>query len=242
LKNDTLLIVKRSAREGFHVALVSRSQEKIESVANELSQSSPISRTLVIAADASNPSSAAVVAKALNSHDVRVLVHNVGVSNAIPTELADMPEVEIARIINVNALFNAQLTRALIPLLNDASASRKARSAILNISSVAVPLQSVYAGTKAFNDTFSRALSAELAPYNIDVLPCSPAYVKSSMSGFKRTSAMVLSPEVLVAAALDNIAYLYTLCAKEQSVNGSVFFEQIWLHLVGKVMIKGVRD
>ena len=131
------------AQSGFNVALVSRSKDKLTKVADEISKTSPSSQTLVIPCDAAIPKSPDVVVKALGDRDIRVLINNVGVSNAIPTELADMEEAEIARIIAVNATFNAQLSRLLIPTLKQEKASR--HSAIVNVSSVAgivsVPLQ-----------------------------------------------------------------------------------------------------
>ncbi len=96
-------------------------------------------------------------------------------------------------MIRINCLWTTQLTRAMVPVLNQSIASRAAdRACILNMSSAFAilpsPLFSVYAGTKAYDDAFAVALAAELKPYKIDVTSVLPGVVVSAMSKLSRSN------------------------------------------------------
>ncbi|CEO98839.1 unnamed protein product (mitochondrion) [Plasmodiophora brassicae] len=197
------------AKRGMHVVLVSRSRDKLDAVANDITGLYPKTRTLTIPCDASAPNAVQTVVAALPSDmDLTVLVNNVGVSEALPSELSTMDPAVIQRIIQVNVTFTTLLTAALIPRLQHADG--RTRAAIINMSSlsavVPVPLHSVYAGSKAYIDTWSRCLSGELRPYRFDVLSCTTAYVQTSMSGFRRTSLMVIAPGQAAEDALGKVS------------------------------------
>ena len=132
----------------------------------------------------------------LHELNVRVLVNNVGVNTEIPSELTDLTYQEIDHMIDVNIRFTSKLTRLMIPFLKNHA---NPKSAILNISSlgaaIPTPLLSIYAGTKAFNDAFSRSLTSELEPYNIDVMSVLPGYVVSKMSGINQSSIRAPLPD-----------------------------------------------
>lgn len=104
------------AKRGMHVVLVSRSRDKLDAVANDITGLYPKTRTLTIPCDASAPNAVQTVVAALPSDmDLTVLVNNVGVSEALPSELSTMDPAVIQRIIQVNVTFTTLLTAALIP-------------------------------------------------------------------------------------------------------------------------------
>jgi 17beta-estradiol 17-dehydrogenase / very-long-chain 3-oxoacyl-CoA reductase len=127
---------------------------------------------------------------------VSMLINNVGINTdgSYPAELTDHSVAEVESMIRVNCTFTALLTRAFIPILKQ---NVKPRAAIVNLGSMSSlfpsAMMSIYAGTKAFDDAFSYALTAELKQFKIDVTSVLPGYVTSSMSNIKRSSILVPS-------------------------------------------------
>jgi len=81
----------------------------------------------------------------------------------------------------------------------------RGRGAIVNISSVSSlfnpALLSMYAGAKAFIDSFSKALHAEYEPLGIDVQVQNPFFVSTKMTK-QRASLTVPSPDAFVRSAV----------------------------------------
>lgn len=176
------------ASRGFNVVLIARNKEGLETVSEELKTKFKV-ETKVVAVDCSGESAVKSIVDQVQNLDVSVLVNNVGVNTAFPTNLVETTDDEINSMLNVNVVFTTHFTKAMIPLLS------KRKSLIINLSSftgeIPVAMMSVYSATKAYIDSFSRALSAELHPAGIDVVSVLPHYVVSVMSGFKRANWMV---------------------------------------------------
>ena len=177
------------AEQGFNVALVSRTEAKLKEVAAEFATKFPKIATRVVAVDAAaadTTGAVATVTRAMQGLPVTVLVNNVGVNVEMPTELTDTSAADVEKIIRVNCLWTAQLTRAVIPLLQARDKAVAPRACIMNVSSafacMPAPLLAVYAGTKAFDDAFSVSLSAELASSKIDCMSVLPGLVSTPMS------------------------------------------------------------
>ncbi|MBA3585425.1 MAG: SDR family NAD(P)-dependent oxidoreductase [Gemmatimonadetes bacterium] len=100
-----------------------------------------------------------------------VLVNNAGVS--AHGRFADGDDATLRRIMEVNFLAAAELTRRAIPVLSSGT-----RPAIVNIGSIlghrGIPLNSEYCASKFALRGWSESLRAELAPLGIDVLLVSP--------------------------------------------------------------------
>ncbi len=99
--------------------------------------------------------------KIISGLNLTVLINNVGVGGQ-----ANSP-AEIDSLININDRFPAQITNFLLPTL-----IKNSPSLILAIGSGAelgMPWLSVYAGTKAFNMSWGKALSAEMKAEGHDV-------------------------------------------------------------------------
>lgn len=115
---------------------------------------------------------------------VTILINNVGsIPQAAPSMrlFAEFEHDGIDNTINLNARFMTHFTLLAIPLLK---AAAQPRSLILNTSSAGrtgMPWISVYGATKAYNASFSRALTREFRFFNypIDCLSIIPGDVKS---------------------------------------------------------------
>ena len=110
------------------------------------------------------------------------------------------------------------LTRQMLPSMLE----RSCRSGIINVSSLVMvapgtPFNSVYAGTKAFDHSFSKGLTYE-ASKNVDVMCLRPSLVESNMSKLKKGVAAI--------GALD--------CAKGtlDKLGWDVTTEGPWLHVL----------
>ncbi|WP_188133924.1 SDR family NAD(P)-dependent oxidoreductase [Chitinophaga sp. CF418] len=143
------------AAYGFNLILHGRNTEKLELVQHEINAMYPDCRITTICRDGGQEPISDI--SSIKGLPVTVLVNNVGVGPI--GSLATFPVSEIGRTVNLNILFPTYLTRSLLALENQLSL-------IINISSYAglfpPPFLAVYAGTKAYNNAFSKALSVEL--------------------------------------------------------------------------------
>ena len=185
-------LVHELASHGFHVVLHGRNQVKLEGVVSGLQQKFPSSSFKIVVADATNSHGmkAAILRIAKELDDLpgplTVLVNNIGAMNGIygsrtpMMAIQEQEPMDLDAVINVNARFTAHITRAVLPILaktqapgqlhhtsHTAHVEKPKPFLILNLSSVAAywptPLLSAYAGSKGFIETWSHALSQELA-------------------------------------------------------------------------------
>jgi short-subunit dehydrogenase len=195
----------RLAARGYDLILVARRADRLGALAQKISQSHHV-KVDVMAADLANEPDLVRVEKVLASEPaVRVLVNNAGLSRLGP--IAKSPVQDSLAQIALNITSLTRLTHAVLP----AFLSRN-DGVIINIASVlaihAMPVSSVYSGTKAFVLNFSRGLQNELAGTGVKVqvvLPASTATEIWDASGIPLSALdpdTVMSAEVLVDAAL----------------------------------------
>ena len=139
----------------------------------------------------------------LGDKDVGLLINNVGTTENTFGWFSDIgtsrdnnrPMTEEEHVnnlidtIKINCIFPSKLTAAIIPRLR----SRKNKSSgIINVSSILAhlpcPFNPIYGASKAYNRSFSRALTAEYGPLGVDVLCVSPGMVTSNMTGMKEST------------------------------------------------------
>lgn len=191
-------------KQRFHVLLVGRSREKLAATVAML-QANNVHQVNIefVIAEASDISSANVgkVAEFFKdkSGSLALLVNNVGC--ALPMmELQNQDAEELVRLIDVNCTYPTLLTRSLLPFLK-----LRKRSCIINLSSNSVylntPFLTAYAASKAYNRTFSRALSVELSGHPIDVVSVHPSYTATNMVKLK-SSLFVLDPQTVARGTL----------------------------------------
>ena len=173
------------------------------------------------------------------------LVNNAGTARmALSTEFSIS---EIKQTIDLNCKAPAELINICIPFM-------KKGSKILNVSSASafqpVPYINLYASTKAFERSYSRALNAELKPYGITVTAVCPSWVDTEMLskdiGGKRVRFPgIVAPENVVKTALKDakrgrdrsICSFYVKC---QHLNVKLLPQKwtmkIWLHGIRKYL------
>lgn len=173
------------------------------------------------------------------------LINNAGIARM--AESTDFPPEEIRKTIELNCTVPAILTNFCIPFMTKGSR-------ILNISSASafqpVPYINLYASTKAFERSYSRALNVELKPLGITVTAVCPSWVDTKMltkeiDGKKvRFPRMVLPEKVAEKAIKDakrgkdmSVCSFYVKC---QHLNVKLMPQKltmkIWLHGVRKYL------
>lgn len=149
------------AKKGLNVLLVSRSQDKLEAVQQEILGMCDVEvrthRTDFTQLDDATLASLTAVLKQLQ---VGVLVNNVAVNVEMPTYFEELELTKARDIISCNTLGTALLTHAVLPQMK----ARK-RGVIINLSSIGGTLPSAmlqpYGATKSFVENFSEALAEE---------------------------------------------------------------------------------
>ncbi|KAJ6505294.1 hypothetical protein C8R45DRAFT_972275 [Mycena sanguinolenta] len=159
------------ASQGFNIIMHGRSPTKLAAVATALKAQYPHISTRLFVLDAypCSPSAIEDYVRDLAKDGlcIRILVNNVG-TGVSPTfwPLTQRTAGEVQRLFDVNAGFPTLLTRALLPVMQEPAL-------VLNLGSVAshipAPWLTVYAGSKAFNLSWSRSLGVELRAEGKDV-------------------------------------------------------------------------
>lgn len=175
-------------REKCRLLLVDRDLPGLETVKNELDPDDPPEgpagrrpagpRVEVFRCDVSSSADVRALDAALGERPVDVLVNNAGIFYLGHFEKMEMEDFE--RVVEVNLLGAARMTRALLPRL-----LRSPAAFIVNVSSVAglmgAPGMCAYAASKAGLIGFSRALAGELEG-RVGVCVICPTFVKTGIA------------------------------------------------------------
>jgi short-subunit dehydrogenase len=160
------------AKKGYNLLLVSRSESDLLALSSQIKSSCDINADY-LPVDLSKPGEALKIFNWVKSLNVplSVLVNNAGHGSWGNFESLDITAQTSMMQVNMNAV--AELSHHFIPLLK-----LQQRAFILNVSSTAayqaVPTLAIYAATKAFVLSFSRALRYELKDTSISVSCLSP--------------------------------------------------------------------
>lgn len=173
------------------------------------------------------------------------LINNAGIARMAPSK--DFSFEEIGQTIDLNCKAPAALTNLCIPFMEKGAK-------ILNVSSASsfqpVPYINLYAATKAFERSYSRALHAELKPCGITVTAVCPGWVDTDMlsreiNGKKVRFPGIVAPEKVVKKALRDakkgkdmsVCSFYVKC---QHINVKLLPQKwtmkIWLHGIKKYL------
>lgn len=110
-------------------------------------------------------------------------VNNVGTQYSYPMYLGEVPEDELWDIININIGATTLMTRLVIGQMQ-----KRGKGAIVNISSGSelqpLPLMTVYAATKVYINSFSKAIRAEYSRFGLTVQHLTPFFVNTKMNAF----------------------------------------------------------
>jgi hypothetical protein len=187
----------RLARRGYDLILVARRGARLQSLATKLEQAYGIQAETFVADLEKADDLARLEAVLADNPAIRVLVNNAGMARLSP--LAETPVNESLSQIALNITALTRLTHAVLPAF-------KARNAgvIINIASVlavhALPVSSVYSGTKAFVLNFSRGLQQELAGTDVRVQVVLPAATATDLWDISGVPLAALPPETVMSA------------------------------------------
>ncbi|MDC6282738.1 SDR family oxidoreductase [Pandoraea sp. XJJ-1] len=195
----------RLARRGYDLVLVARRTDRLKTLSEQLTRTHGV-KVELITADLTNPADLARVEQELaNNPAIQVLVNNAGLARLRP--LADAPVEDSLSQIALNITALVRLTHVVLPAFKS-----RGQGAIINIASVlalhALPVSSVYSGTKGFVLNFSRGLQQELEGTGVRVqvvLPASTATEIWDQSGIPLAALdqqAVMTTDNLVDAAL----------------------------------------
>jgi short-subunit dehydrogenase len=199
----------RLARQGYDLILVARSQAKLNTLANRLSDQT--GRTVeVIAADLQDKADLLRVEQMLRTDaSITLLVNNAGVGAVMPLLGSPVDDMENMITLNITAL--ARLAYAAAP-----GFVARGAGTVINISSIVAIapeiLNGVYGGTKAFVLGLSQSMHHELADKGVRiqaVLPGATATDFWSEAGNpveNLPQEIVMSAEDMVDAALVGVA------------------------------------
>ncbi|XP_069957854.1 inactive hydroxysteroid dehydrogenase-like protein 1 isoform X3 [Cherax quadricarinatus] len=171
------------AKNGMNIILVSRTQEKLENVAQEIRGRYAVETEIVRADFSVGRTIYDDISKHLEGKEIGILVNNVGVAGSALCLFIDAPEDDIWALVNVNVASVPAMTKLVLPGM---IARRK--GAIVNISSAAeifsLPLLQLYCASKAFVNRFSEIVEFECRSSGITVQTLVPCTVWTNMNNF----------------------------------------------------------
>jgi len=165
---------RQLAAHGTHVVLVARTQERLEALATDLG--GPERATVVVADLADHADVERVAHLIATDEEIDLVVNNAGFG--VHGVMAESDGAEQLSMVEV-------MVRCLT-LLSQAAAvtmAPRGRGGILNISSVGgftpAATFAVYGASKAYVNSFTQALHAELAPVGVQVTCVAPGFTRT---------------------------------------------------------------
>lgn len=211
---------KLFASDGYDLVLVARNQEKLETLAQELSSKFEI-KTQVIAKDLAKPDAAQTLFDEVEKQGIKIdaLINNAGIgSNGRFAELDLQSELNMIQL-NVTSLVS------LCHLFSQGMIERKS-GAILNVASTAAfqpgPKMANYYASKAYVLSFSEALHQEMKHKGVKVSAlCPGATATEFFNAAKMTdSILAKSPLIMSAQQVAKIGYQALNKNKAVAVSG----------------------
>jgi short-subunit dehydrogenase len=156
----------RLARRGFDLILVARNRERLDALAQKLTNETGRSVEVVVADLGSKEGVARIETLLRTNASITALVNNAGIGATAPLLSADVDDMEKMIALNVTAL--TRLTYAAAP-----GFVARGGGTIVNISSIVAigpeVLNGVYGGSKAFVLALTQSLYHELADKGVRV-------------------------------------------------------------------------
>jgi short-subunit dehydrogenase len=183
---------------GLNLILVARRKQRLDDLARQLESANKIA-VQTIAADLSRPDFLSLIASAIGSSEIGLLVNNAGFGLA-GEFLSHELEKELA-LLDVNCRAPLILTHVI-----GRQMARRKRGGIIFVSSVsaflATPFETHYAASKAYELFLAEALGYELEKNGVDVLALCPGSTDTefhAVAGSRSVAAMPVAPVVEAA-------------------------------------------
>lgn len=194
-------LARQFAAHGHDLALVARSADRLEKLAQDIADHAPARRApLVVPLDLADPEAGEQLSRALDEAgaSVEILVNNAGYGLA--GDARDLDRVEQLGMIDLNIRALLDLTLRFLPQVV------AAQGGVLNVASTAAfqpgPGMAVYYATKAFVLSFSEALAQELKGEGVTVTALCPG---PTLTGFQERagfdSSMLLTRMASMSAS-----------------------------------------
>jgi short-subunit dehydrogenase len=173
-------LARELASRGYSIALAARREERLRSLATDLSDEHGVSAE-VIAADLGDPAGRDQMAEDLRTRgrSVEVLVNNAGFGHQ--ADFARSPRERMVEMVRVNVEAVVDLTsRFLGPMVE------RGRGSVINIASIGafqpLPGSAVYGASKGFVLSFSEAIRTELRGSGVSVTAVCPGPVRTEFT------------------------------------------------------------
>ncbi|XP_074864615.1 inactive hydroxysteroid dehydrogenase-like protein 1 [Carettochelys insculpta] len=181
------------ASYGINIILISRSKEKLETVAKDIAETYDVETAVIVADFSKGREIYSSIKEALRDKDIGILVNNVGAFYAYPDYFTSLSEDKLWEIVNVNIAAANMMVHIVLPGMVE-----RKRGAIVNVSSGScckpTPQMTAYSASKAYLDHFSRALHYEYASKGIFIQSLIPFLIATNMT---QCSDHVLSNKLL---------------------------------------------
>lgn len=164
---------RKLAGRQYNLILVARRRERLAALANELEEAETISAEMLVA-DLSIPDGVEQVeGRICRLEALDLLVNNAGFGTTGQFARTELPQQ--LDMIQVHVMATVRLSRAALPGMIARSQGR-----IINVSSLAafipMPGNVTYCATKAYLNSFSRALQVELAGTGVQIQALCPGF------------------------------------------------------------------
>ncbi|GIY18379.1 very-long-chain 3-oxoacyl-CoA reductase [Caerostris darwini] len=196
---------KALAAKGFNVVLISRTQAKLDAVAEEIVKKYSV-ETKTIAVDITDDVTIYdKIKKEIENLDIGVLVNNVGMSYQYAEYLTKVKDVEkfADDLIKANIVSCTRMTIMVLPTME-----KLRKGVILNVSSLSAlspfPLLSMYSASKVYVNYFTKAIHEEYRRKGIIIQSVLPGFVATNMSKM-RPSFNTCTPDAFVKWALKTV-------------------------------------
>lgn len=160
------------AQMGYHLVLVARRMERLDTQATEYQSSYGICAE-ALRADLSTDDGIAKVEQRLSSGDIDLVVNNAGYD--VFGDFAQIPIEQNLALLNCLELATVRLTRAALPAM-----LKHRRGAVINVSSIGAfgpkRKDAMYVSAKAFVNRFTESLALELRDSGVRVQALCPGF------------------------------------------------------------------
>lgn len=185
---------------GYRLILVSRTESKLRSVADELSGSE------IVVLDYSAPDYTSLK-QVISDKKISVLVNNAGVFYSHPELLDKMSEIEVENILSTNVVTTTMVTSLVLKRMAQIHSEGKRKGLVLSISSGSslfpCPLLSVYSASKSYLNHLMVCLRYEYPQFLFQTL--TPFYIATKMSGYTANETTIPSVKKYVSEALSEL-------------------------------------
>lgn len=201
--------VSALAQRGMNIVLVSRNEEALKKVADEVEEEFKV-KTLIIVADFTVSEAAGKVVRALKDNDIDIgmLVNNVGIFGPHFMPFLELEEKMAKDMITVNIMAATLLCHAILPGMK-----KKNKGAIINLCSSSsfytMPYLTEYSATKRYIAAFTSGLQAENLDSKVIIQELDPGQVSTNMTKdlIEISSIEAPLPRDLVESSLSTLGF-----------------------------------